>query len=404
MCIRRANSIAVYAVVAGIFLTAVSPIHALTMRTEDAVVVPFGTVVSDTVFAAGQTVQIDGVIEGDLYCAGQTLTVRGRIDGDILCGVQSADLEGTVSGDLRIAAQTVRIDGSVAKNASILAQTVQIEQGGIITGELLVAAQRLEHAGRVQKNLQAGVQDARLTGDVGKDVVLTLERLELGEQASISGNLTYTSEASAVIGNTQAVAGRITRQEPTKQSSMNSWKETRRQWQPVRLVLSLVLYGLAALALMRWFPRYTHSAVLIMEKQPGKSLLWGFLIYLFAPIVSVLLLITLIGIPLALLLVFAGVILVFLSRVVTVLFFGEKIVSMLQLQTKNIFVTVFFGTLALWILFSLPVVGGLASILVLLWSTGAWIRAYSFHRAGQRVSVTESKKTKLSAVRKSRKR
>lgn len=400
---KPANIFAVYCIIAGVFLITAPRVDALTMRTNNHITVAAGEVISDSLFATGQTVVIDGTVVGDLYCGAQTLTIRGRIQGDILCGVQSATIAGTVSGDLRIAAQTVDINGTVARNASIMAQTVQVDSTGAIEGELLVLAQRLDQAGLVGGNLQAGVQEARLAGQVGKDVELTLERLEVAQSASIAGNLTYTSEASASVANEQVVAGTITRKDPPKQPDKERWQAARQRWQPARLILSVVIYGLSALAFMRWFPRYTKTALTIMEKQPVLSLVWGVVAFLLIPIMGILLILTLVGIPLAFLLGVAVVLVVFLGRVVTVLFFGQKLVELLLPKTDNLPATVLLGTAGLWLLFSLPVIGGIASILVLLWSTGALLRTFATGRTVSLTSAPERVAVKVTSGRKARK-
>lgn len=401
---RIINRFAIYALITGIFLTTVSHVHALTIRRDDHVTVSAGEVVSDSLFATGQTIIIEGVVEGDLYCGAQTLMVRGQVAGDVICGVQSVEVTGTVSGNLRVVAQTVDIGGTIVRNASVMAQTVQIKPSGVVTGELLVAAQRLDQAGKVDGNVQAGVQEARLAGQIGKNVELTVERLELTETASIAGNLTYTSARSASVLHESAVAGRITRRDHPEKPDTSHWQAMQERWQPVRLTLSVLMYGFAALALMRWFPTYTHTTVTIMEKQPVLSLMWGILIVFIVPVIGILLFLTLVGIPLALLLGLVVALVIFLGRVVTVLFLGKKLVELLQVKTDNLLIIVLLGTVGLWLLFSLPAIGGIASILVLLWSSGALLRTSTTRKKAQGVPSEEPTVVKATTGRKIRTR
>src|SRR4051812_5664076 len=82
------------------------------------VTLPKGQTKAGTFYATGQTVTIDGDVDGDLICAGQTVTVSGAVHGDVICGGQNVTINGPVDGSVRAAGQTVDVNGTVGRNVT----------------------------------------------------------------------------------------------------------------------------------------------------------------------------------------------------------------------------------------------------------------------------------------------
>src|SRR5476649_1675770 len=61
-----------------------------------------------TFYAAGQTVTVDGNVDGDVVCAGQSVIINGSVNGDVLCAGQEVTINGSVSGSVRVVGQLVR--------------------------------------------------------------------------------------------------------------------------------------------------------------------------------------------------------------------------------------------------------------------------------------------------------
>lgn len=81
-----------------------------------------GAVVQGGLFAAGNSVRIDGTVNGDLYSGARRLLISGRVDGDVRVGAEdiAIDPEAVITGDfiydsasMLSAAERERISGEV---------------------------------------------------------------------------------------------------------------------------------------------------------------------------------------------------------------------------------------------------------------------------------------------------
>ncbi|ADL08692.1 polymer-forming cytoskeletal protein [Thermosediminibacter oceani] len=133
----------------------------------------------------------------------------------------------------------------------------------------------------------------------------------------------------------------------------------------VRFLGTLAL-GALAIAL---FPNSVRTAAQAVDKDTGNKLLKGFLIMLLTPVVALLLVFTLIGIPLIpaviILVVAAG----FFGYLAISVFLGRKLNVHLRINT-NLFTEYLLGALALWLVQLVPYVGGIVSLVVFILSLG----------------------------------
>ncbi|MCX6796244.1 MAG: hypothetical protein NTW06_01975, partial [Candidatus Falkowbacteria bacterium] len=53
-------------------------------KTGSSVYVGKDLIVPDNLYAAGNTVTIDGTVKGDLICAGGSIIVNGKVEGDVI--------------------------------------------------------------------------------------------------------------------------------------------------------------------------------------------------------------------------------------------------------------------------------------------------------------------------------
>lgn len=150
-----------------------------------------GKRIDDTVFTAGQDVDIRGDIAKDLFAAGNNLDVNGRVSGNLLGAGSSAKVTGTVDGDLIVAGGSVLVTDAAT-----------------VKGDVLLFAGSAEIAGKVTGKVTAYAGSLTLDSAVGGDVNVQADKLTLGEAAAITGNLTGTlgsglpENADAKVGGT----------------------------------------------------------------------------------------------------------------------------------------------------------------------------------------------------------
>jgi hypothetical protein len=148
----------------------------------------------------------------------------------------------------------------------------------------------------------------------------------------------------------------------------------------------LVGVFIAASLCLLLFPRFLGEAGATVGRRPWQSLGLGLAILVCVPFVGVVLLITIIGIPLALLLVPLYLLVLFLGWITVAQFIAQRGLEALRPGRPSTLawqlLAMFLALVALWLVRQLPFAGGLIGFVALLAGIGAlaW-RAFSGQRA-----------------------
>jgi hypothetical protein len=207
-------------------------------------VVGEGEVIDDDVFLNGDSVRMEGTINGNLVAAGNTVTISGTINGDVLAFgnlvviTESAEINGNLFSGAQQIQLKGKVSGSVAGGSSMMilgekaSAGLNVYYGGYaLTSEgdsqvgrsLYAAVYQAVLGGDVARNVQVAAGAVELNGEVGGDVILEVESdegesfptywappgappaitpgLRIAKDAEIGGKLIYTSskEQSAAI-------------------------------------------------------------------------------------------------------------------------------------------------------------------------------------------------------------
>lgn len=140
----------------------------------------------------GDTVVIGAneVINDDVYVGANSFTLDGTIKGDLIVSGSTIVINGTVEGDLFAMGQSVVINGTVTDDARIAGAGLQLGEEASIGGDLLGGAASLEakKGSIVNGDFLFGGAQALLSGEVGGDAMFGAGALELRGQ--IGGNVT----------------------------------------------------------------------------------------------------------------------------------------------------------------------------------------------------------------------
>lgn len=322
--------------------------------------------INSTLYSSGKTIDIAGTVNGDVFCAGQTVTVSGTVHGDVICAGQTVDISGTVDGDIRAAGQTVTVSGTVSRNLTVAAQTFQYNNGAEVKGDATITAADSTLAGSIGRDVVIGGSTVSLKGTVGRNVRASAEKLSASNGAVVSGNLEYTSSKGADIATGATVAGKVTHHVPEQH------KEKRHDgsifgfgfvWFLYVLIASLLI----AMALVLLAPGVLHRTAQQATDHLGKTMLVGLVAGVVVPIVIISLMVSIVGIPLALLALLTWMLIFFISGPVAGYYLGSMVLS----KSHNPVVIMALGGTLLVVLYFIPFIGFLAIILASLIGTGA---------------------------------
>lgn len=332
--------------------------QAQTFRSGDNVTVPAGKTVDNTLFVAGRTLDIAGNVNGDLFCAGENVTVSGRVQGDVMCAAQNVTVTGDVTGDVRLAGQSVTLGAAVAGNATIAAQSFVQQGRSNVGGDLSIGSNDVALNGRVGRDVAAGATTVTIAGPVGRNIQAEVNKLQLDSGARVRGNITYTSSNTLNRAQGAVVEGSITRQTPSKEKKaapapLFGW------------LFALYLYLatiLVALILALLLPGLFERAVAATNGRKGRAFLIGLISSIVVPIILSVIMLTVIGIPLALLAGLFWLLLVILASFVAAYMLGRRILS----KSQSPVLVMLVGSAIFFLISLIPIVGWI------LWLVGTW--------------------------------
>lgn len=321
--------------------------------------VPAGETLDSSLWAGARTIEIAGTVNGDVFCGAMTLNISGTVKGDVICGAQTVNISGTVEGDVRIGAQTVNISGAVSGNATVAAQTITTDSQSSIGGDASFGGADAYLNGSIGRDLAIGSNTLRLSGSVNRDIKGTVNQITLTKTAKVGGGIKYTSKDKIVIADGAAVGGEVTQKLPDE--GKKAWVTFGFFGNALALILALLLL-ITALILTALFPQLVHAVSNQGMRRPWWVLLTGFLAGIFVPIIIVLLMLTVIGIPLGILLLLGWLLIALSSGWFTVYYVGRTVWH----SQRNPLLITLVGGVILLILFMIPFIGFLL-MLVSLW-------------------------------------
>lgn len=349
-----------------------SVVLAASARSGDMVLVPKGEVHHGSLYIAGKTLTVDGDVDGDLVCAGSNVTVNGTVHGDVICAGQILTISGRVDGNVRLAGQTISLNGSVGRNAWVAGQTLTVNSTGKIDGELALLGQAIMVNGAVGRDLYGAMESLTLAAPVNGRVDVQLDQLNVASGAHVAGDLSYTSPQTFKVDGA-LVSGQVVRHDaPKHERTVQSPRENALAWLASRLYWMLATLAVA-LVLVWLLPGLTERITGLMMARPLPSIGWGLAIMFLGPIVLILLLVTVVGVPLAFLLGGAWIIALGLGGTLASLAVGRWLLNRTEGSRHSLVWAALMGVPVTVLVFGLPVVGPILSLVSAWWALGGLV-------------------------------
>ena len=314
-------------------------------------------------FVAGGYVELDGDVRRSAFASGGDVTIGGTIGRNLYAAGGDVKLEGQVDGNARLAGGTLRIgpEAGVTGNATLAGGTIVVD--GAIGGDLRAYGERIT-----------------VNGSVNGDVQFAGDKLRLGPGARIGGQVYYRSGGDLVLDPGAEVSGGI-----KKSTSDRAWRRIARGATIVGgITVSLGMVLLGAI-LVFGMPRFSREAGAAMRQKPWQSIALGCAMLVGVPVALAILVVTLIGIPLALLLAFAYGALLMLGYLIAAIFVGDLALERIDARKLGSVwwreLSMLLAIIMIAIVRQIPVVGDLAWWVLFLAGVGAFtLRAWEGFR------------------------
>jgi cytoskeletal protein CcmA (bactofilin family) len=334
-----------------------SPAQAIVQKKGENVYVNSNEIIEDDLIAAGETIEINGLIKGDLFVFGQIITINGSVEGDIIGFGQQITINGNVNGNIRIFSQTIKFNNQTDKNINVCGQNIFFSEKSAIGKNLLFAGENIEINGKTNGNIYGKGEKISLGGEVNKTTNLNATSLVLQPNAIIKGDLHYIAPQKAKIQSGAQISGKTFYKISPFEKKEKKYTVAFFFWKLVFLFGFLII-GLIFTSLFR---KKTLEIIEQIKKTPWKNLGFGIIYFLITPIILLLLIALLIGIPLALIGICLYFILLYLSQLFVGIIIGieidKKIRKPKENKEQNLIWPMSLGMIILIILFSIPYLG-----------------------------------------------
>ena len=349
------------------------PAGAMEQITGDMVNVPPGKI-TGPLFTAGNFIVVDADVDGDVFAAGQDITINGDINGDLLGAARTIRVNGNISGNIRCAVSDLDVNGEVGKSLTAAAAQVRLNEDSVVAGDALVFAGVATFSGTLGRQALGAGSDFRISGPIGGNVKFWgVEKLTVGQSASVNGDLAYGSPNEAVISPGAKITG-TTKWDLIQKPAEPQVRQKGFDWSGVvfRFITGLLVWGVLLLIFPKIWGKFSEN---ILNK-PGSALGWGALALLVAPLAALLLMITVIGIPLSMLLIIVYMVLLCAANIIVADAAGRYLAKSFGWEGRVHIIWPFMLSYAVLILLGkIPVAGAFISLIVAALALGGVVLA-----------------------------
>ena len=252
-------------------------------------------------------------------------------------------------------------------SASAATDHVVITGGAVVApgqtaGDVIVIDGPVTIAGHATGNVVAVSGPIRLSGRVDGDVIAVSDRALLGPRARVGGDLRYGDERP-VLAPGARVAGTISNEDWADTTSGWGWVSSFAWWLAVSV--STLLVGV----LLVWLaPRALSAAERTVHEHIAATIAWGLGIAIGAPLLAILALVTLVGIPFGIALLLAGIPVLVVAYTTSAWLVGSRV---LRERSGSPWAALLAGWGILRVLALIPVAGGLVGLIATVAGLGA---------------------------------
>ncbi|MBD3298240.1 MAG: hypothetical protein GF341_06265 [candidate division Zixibacteria bacterium] len=374
--LRHVALIAVLSIMTGLTVMATgNQASATEFRGGDAVHLRDGEILDDLFIAAGD-VSVNSHIVGDLFAAGATITVGDSavIENSVAAVGQRVDINGNIINSARAFAQDISIRGHIERNLIAFSATLILDEAGWIENDITAFGGKLISGGRVGGNITGEAEEVVISGQVDGDIDVTAGEVIVLSSAIVGGELRYESEQEANIDEGAQIFEGVERVAPKAKDTGYSLGSL--LWDAWWFLAAFIV-GVVVLVLFRRLTLDVKDTVLTSSLV---SLGLGFLFLVCLPVAAGVLVITLLGVPLAILVMAVWAVLLYLAKILVGFAVGEWLLARFRGgRTSPPVISLIVGLLILTFVTLIPYVGFLVKVMIVsLGFGGFFITAYRY--------------------------
>ncbi|HKI00114.1 MAG TPA: zf-HC2 domain-containing protein [Candidatus Sulfotelmatobacter sp.] len=360
------------------------PSFALERRHGEFVTVAANETLDDNLLATGNTVRVEGVVNGDLLAFGQTVEVSGSVKGDLISFAKRTVVSGTVEGRIFDFSQSLDLDGQLGHSIYGWVQSLRVGTRGHVGDGIVVGAGDVSLEGDVKRSVTIFAGNADVSSSIGRDLTMNGGGLTLTDSARVGGNLSArVRELRDVhIAEGATIAGKRDLQVRAMESEFRSrFTRPRFYFYQVVWVAAAMLVGWLGLVLFPGFFEACTQAV----GAGWRSLGLGIGVLAGAPVAMIVIAITLVGLPISFMLLAVYLVAIYLAKIWVGAFLGRLLLKPAGGTKGEWILGLLLGLVILTVVGFIPYLGGLVRFGMVCLGLGAF--SWQLYR-GSRPAMT----------------
>jgi cytoskeletal protein CcmA (bactofilin family) len=365
-----------------ILLTTPDIASALDFRDDEDTHIGASETVSETLVCTGEIVTVDGTIDGDLIVGAERFTLRGTVTGNLYVFASEVEVAGIVEGTVISIGERISLSADVDGGVMLAGDRVTITDGARLGRDVVVFGEGVRIAGRAARDVTFAGDWIEVRAEIARDLhVLGADRVELLDSARVGRDVRARlmgRDAEIEQASESIVGGEVT---VSKESLLHDhylahYKETSFYIMVLVGAAGAFVFGLLIYLLD---PRF-------FEADPPdargfvRSLGIGFVVLLSSPVAIILVGLTVVGIPVAVLGSFFLISAVYTSYVIVAGLVGQSVLTPSGPGLGSFAPSLLVGVLILSAISALPFVGPAVRILAVLFGLGCLFeRARGLH-------------------------
>lgn len=324
-------------------------------------------------YAAGADLTVNGIIEGDIFGAAAFVTVDGDIEDDATIAGNTVSLNSPIGGDLRTAGSRVSINNTVGGDGLIAGSSVVLGAKSSFGGDVYIGGAGVTVDGPVMGDLKIVGDSVRINSKIDGSVwVKSNKKIVFGSNADVAGKLTIVSNELPLIESGANVSEPEMKPWVVKKSN----KDTERGFLgflTFMFLVKLIAGFITAWILLSLFRSRFTSLVAATSQNFWKHALFGFIGVVVAPIIAIILFVTLIGYMAGILVLCAYVSIWVISYLTGLALTGAWLMKKIKKQDQLMvnWQSILVGVLVFAILAVIPVIGWIVCMIIVLASAGS---------------------------------
>mgnify|MGYP005842673621 CR=1 FL=1 len=341
------------------------PGASLVLRTGKDILIAPDEIVDDDLIAMGRTIKIQGIVNGDLFAFAQEVIIENTVNGSIYTGGADININAQKCRSIWAFCGSLKANANIENNLLFFGGQLKTSNTNIIKKDMFVFGGEITINGEVQGRVKGNIGRINLNGKI-KGADIEAEKIYVNSGATVMEDLKVKSKNEPVIDANAKILGNT----KFKKIEGKTHRSKNRIGGFVKTIffISKLIIGIILIAILKPYIKRTNQ---LLQDSTWKILGFGFLTIIVIPIVSVLTLATIIGIPVAIFGVFVFLTLAYISGIVFSAGFGEWIIKLIKKESiPSPILSFIVGFIIITLICLIPYLGLIFRILILFFGTG----------------------------------